>query len=215
MPLYDTKHIDSDVFLAVWRIEEDTDELYREVYLSAQDKELYHRIRNENRRKEWLTARLLTQMMLEEELSISYEDSGRPYIQNSEWHISITHKKEFVGVLLARNRRVAIDIEELSARIDKIYDYYMHPNELAQIVRNHRNFQLHLYWCAKECLIKVTGKRTLSILKDMYVHPIHPVLDSFTAEVRMEEEMVPFEMFYEKLSDDYVVVWTVDKDDAL
>lgn len=211
MPLYDTKHIDSEVILAVWRIEEDLEELKEQVYLSNADKELYNTIRNEKRRKEWLTSRLLVQLMLEEEYTISYEETGRPYILNSAWNVSITHKNEFVGVLLARNKHVAIDIEELSARIDKIYDYYMRPEELNQLVRNHRNFQLHLYWCAKECLIKITGNRTLSILNDMYVHPIHPIMDSFNAEVIVEKTTTVFELFYEKLSNDYVVVWTVDR----
>lgn len=211
MPLYDTKHIDSEVILAVWRIEEDLEELKEQVYLSNADKELYNTIRNEKRRKEWLTSRLLVQLMLEEEYTISYEETGRPYILNSAWNVSITHKNEFVGVLLARNKHVAIDIEELSARIDKIYDYYMRPEELNQLVRNHRNFQLHLYWCAKECLIKITGNRTLSILNDMYVHPIHPIMDSFNAEVIVEETTTIFELFYEKLSNDYVVVWTVER----
>lgn len=211
MPLYNTKHIDSEVILAVWRIEEDLEELKEQVYLSNADKELYNTIRNEKRRKEWLTSRLLIQSMLEEEYTISYEETGRPYILNSAWNVSITHKNEFVGVLLARNKHVAIDIEELSARIDKIYDYYMRPEELSQLVRNHRNFQLHLYWCAKECLIKITGNRTLSILNDMYVHPIHPIMDSFNAEVIVEKTTTVFELFYEKLSNDYVVVWTVDR----
>lgn len=211
MPLYNTKHIDSEVILAVWRIEEDLEELKEQVYLSNADKELYNTIRNEKRRKEWLTSRLLVQLMLEEEYTISYEETGRPYILNSAWNVSITHKNEFVGVLLARNKHVAIDIEELSARIDKIYDYYMRPEELSQLVRNHRNFQLHLYWCAKECLIKITGNRTLSILNDMYVHPIHPIMDSFNAEVIVEKTTTVFELFYEKLSNDYVVVWTVDR----
>lgn len=212
MPLYETKHIDTEVILAVWRIEEEEQELYRQVYLSEEDKLLYERMRSEKRRKEWLATRLLVQLMLEEDISISYEDSGKPYIANATWRISISHKKEFVGVILAQNNEVAIDIEELSGRIDTIYDYYMRTDELEQIVRNHRNYQLHLYWCAKECLIKITGNRTLSILNDMYVHPIHPVMNSFFADVQINEETATYEMFYEKLSNDYVVVWTLRND---
>lgn len=215
MPLYETKHINNRSILAVWRIEEDVEELRRQVYLTEPDKQLLESFSNEQRCKEWLATRLLTQMMLEEDVSISYQPTGKPYILNSDWEISITHKNEFVGIVLGKNKRVAIDIEQLSSRLDKVYDYYMRPEELYSLDRNQRNFQLHLFWCAKECLIKVANRKDLRILEDMYVHPIHIRKNKFVAEVREDTIMIPYTFYYEKLSDDYVVVWTSDTDKNL
>lgn len=215
MPLYETKHINNRSILAVWRIEEDIEELRRQVYLSKQDEQFFKSFSSEQRSKEWLTARLLTQMMLEEDVSIIYEPTGKPYILNSDWEISITHKNEFVGIVLGKNKRVAIDIEQLSSRLDKVYDYYMRPEELDSLDRNQRNFQLHLFWCAKECLVKVVNRKNLRIIEDMYVHPIHTRKNKFVAEVREDTIMIPYTFYYERLSNDYVVVWTSDTDKQL
>lgn len=215
MPLYETKHINNRSILAVWRIEEDIEELRRQVYLSKQDELFFKTFSSEQRSKEWLTARLLTQMMLEEDVSIIYEPTGKPYILNSDWEISITHKNEFVGIVLGKNKRVAIDIEQLSSRLDKVYDYYMRPEELDSLNRNQRNFQLHLFWCAKECLVKVVNRKNLRIIEDMYVHPIHTRKNKFVAEVREDTIMIPYTFYYERLSNDYVVVWTSDTDKQL
>lgn len=215
MPLYETRHINKHSILAVWRIEEGVEELRRHVYLSEKDKELFNSFSNEQRCKEWLATRLLTQLMLEEDVSIIYEPTGKPYILNSDWEISITHKNEFVGVVLGKNKRVAVDIEQLSTRLDKVYDYYMRPEELDSLDRGQRNFQLHLFWCAKECLVKVANRKDLRVIDDMYVHPIHPRKNKFVAEVREENIMIPYTLYYERLSNDYVVVWTSDTDKEL
>ncbi len=215
MPLYATKHINNRSILAVWRLEEGVEELRRQVYLSPQDEKLFSSITNEQRQREWLSTRLLTQMMLEEDVSIVYEPTGKPFIFNSEWDISITHKKEFVGIVLGKNKRVAVDIEKLTTRLDKVFDYYMRPEELESLARNHRNFQLHLFWCAKECLVKIANRKDLRVLEDMYVHPIHPRKNMFVAEVREENIMIPYTFHYERLSNDYVVVWTGDTDKVL
>lgn len=210
MPLYSTRHIDDSSVLAVWRIEEGLDELRRQVYLSEKDEELFASFTNEHRCKEWLASRLLTQMMLEEDVSISYEETGKPYILNSEWEISITHKNEFIGIVLGKNRKVAVDIELLSTRLDKVYDFFMRPEELNSLVREQRSFQMHLFWCAKECLVKIANRKGLRVLDDMYVHPINPRKNKFVAEVREDNIMIPYTFFYERLSHDYVVVWTSD-----
>lgn len=215
MPLYETRHINNRSILAVWRIEEDIEELRRQVYLTEPDKQLLESFGNGQRCKEWLATRLLTQMMLEEDVSISYEPTGKPYILNSEWEISITHKNEFVGIVLGKNKRVAIDIEQLASRLDKVYDYYMRPEELDSLDRSQRNFQLHLFWCAKECLVKVANRKDLRVLEDMYVHPIHTRKNKFVAEVREDTIMIPYTFYYERLSNDYVVVWTSDTDKNL
>ncbi|PVX49954.1 4'-phosphopantetheinyl transferase superfamily protein [Balneicella halophila] len=215
MPLYSTRHINDHSVLAVWRIEEGVDELRRQVYLSKKDEEMFATFHSEKRCKEWLASRLLTQMMLEEDVSISYEPTGKPYILNSEWEISITHKNEFIGVVLGKNRRVAVDIELLSTRLDKVYDYFLRPEELNSLVRGERSFQLHLIWCAKECLVKIANRKDLRVLEDMYVHPINPRKNKFVAEVREDNIMIPYTFFYERLSHDYVVVWTSDTEKVI
>ncbi len=215
MPLYETRHINNRCILAVWRIEEDLEELQRQVYLSEQDKELFATFTSEKRCKEWLASRLLAQMMLEEDVSIVYEPTGKPYILDSEWEISITHKNEFVGIVLGKNKRVAVDIEKLATRLDKVYDYFMSPKELESLDPYDRNFQLHLFWCAKECLVKLANNKQLKVLEDMRVHPIRSPKNKFVAEVREDEEMIPFTFHYERLSANYVVVWTGDRDKVL
>ncbi len=215
MPLYETRHINERCILAVWRIEEDLEELQRQVYLSNQDKELLRTFTSEKRCKEWLATRLLAQIMLEEDVSIVYEPTGKPHILNSEWEISITHKNEFVGIVLGKNKRVAVDIEKLSTRLDKVYDYFMSPEELESLDPYDRNFQLHLFWCAKECLVKLANKKQLKVLEDMHVNPIRSRQNKFVAEVRENGEMLPFTFYYERLSANYVVVWTGNRNKVL
>lgn len=211
MPLYATKHINNQSILAVWRIEETLDELYQRVYLSESDNTIFATLKAEKRKKEWLTSRLLLQLMLEEKLSISYEITGKPYIFNSDWDISISHKNEFVAIILGKNKQVAVDIEKLSTRLDNVYDYFMSEEEMKNLDRNHQNLQLHLHWCAKECLIKLANKKNLKLIEDIRVYPIHPRLSVFEAEVRDMEIMTSYNFHYEMLSHDYVIVWTADR----
>ena len=79
-----------------------------------QKKELYlpylSQITSESRKKEWLTVRVLLKEMLGEEKEILYTSTGRPYLSDNSYQISISHTKSFVAVALHPEMKIGIDI---------------------------------------------------------------------------------------------------------
>ncbi len=208
MPLFDTRHINKDSILAVWKIEETIEELESQVVLLRSDKEVFDGISQEKRKKEWLASRILAQRMLNEEVSIIYDTRGKPLIQGTYWEISISHKDEYVGIILGRGQEVAIDIEHLSKRLDKVYRKFIREDEFKQISRISRGLQIHLHWCIKECLLKLAGRKDIKPLIEMCVDPIDLKQPHFYGETREYHGVRRYEFTVDYLTNNYIAVWS-------
>lgn len=198
--------------IALWKIEENSESLLKELDLKPKEQKIYSRFRVENRKQEWLAVRLLTKTIFGEYVKIKYSKRGRPKLKKLDWNISISHKNEFVGVILGRNMRLALDIELLSDKVEKISNKFLTETEIVNIDKNDRNFQLHLLWCAKECLLKLTGKPNLDFKKNFYIHPIKTNQKFFWGEIRPDtKSFQKSKIYYEKINNNYVLTWSLMK----
>jgi phosphopantetheinyl transferase len=62
-------------------------------------------------------------------LEIDYNANGKPFLVNSKEYISISHSRNFIGILKAPFD-VGLDIEEINERITKIKNRFLNEDEL-------------------------------------------------------------------------------------
>src|SRR5438552_973106 len=130
MPLIFNKK-EKDIQLAIWRMDEDADELLKKGILSQMDIERVNSFQSIARKKEWICTRLLLkQLMPQHPSSIIYDENGKPRLENSLAHISVSHTKNFVGVILSEKHPVGIDLELIHPRIEKIVHRFISPEDL-------------------------------------------------------------------------------------
>lgn len=126
--------------------------------------------RQRERRAEQL---LLTAMMGgEASYTIDHEPSGKPFLTSHHSphttplpHISISHTRGFVTILLSDDSQVGVDIEYRSDRVERIARRFIHPDEKADTID-----EKLLLWSAKEAVYKLFSDDRLAFF-DMRVLP--------------------------------------------
>jgi 4'-phosphopantetheinyl transferase EntD len=155
MPLFLT-HIQDNYQWGVWKIDECIEELLamfpnqkRERY----EQEIQHFV-SMHRRLEWLSIRVLLYILLGEEKDIRYRSTGKPYLPDYSYYISISHTRRYAAIILSSVTEVSIDIEQYGERIRQVAHKFMHPDEQPSIYLNSDVWSLLLHWSAKEVMFK-------------------------------------------------------------
>ena len=120
-----------------------------------------------------------------ESLVLVQNDRNRPYFQNSEWHISLTHSYPYVAAACSPEKRIGIDLEKPGRNIEKIAPRFLCPAELAKW-KDTSNL-LTLAWSAKESIYKAVGKPGLSFQKEMEIFDFNQNLCK--AQISTKEEI--------------------------
>ena len=143
--------------LGFWEISETTDQLL--ALLQPKDEELisYLQFRNELRKREWLAARLLLKQMTGSNASIAYDPTGKPLLQGSAGHISISHSSNCVVIYYHQQQHPGIDIELITRNVERASRKFLSPAELIDCTVNDlpSNREMMLRWCAKEAVFKM------------------------------------------------------------
>lgn len=189
-----TKEIAPDVFLGLWRMEEDTsrDDCPQEVastlgsFCARRQQEVSS------------TYSLLHAMTGEKGLLIQHDPSGKPSIDG--WNISISHTKGYVAIILSHNRNVAIDVECISPRVNKIASRFLRPDEKAPDLLSRL-----VHWCAKETMYKYFSGQRLGF-DEMRVRPF-PLNISSKIEAENMKTSELLNVHY-VCDDEYVMTWS-------
>ncbi len=120
-----------------------------------------------------------------ESLVLVQNDRNRPYFQNSEWHISLTHSYPYVAAACSPEKRIGIDLEKPGRNIEKIAPRFLCPAELAKW-KDASNL-LTLAWSAKESIYKAVGKPGLSFQKEMEIFDFNQ--NPCKAQISTKEEI--------------------------
>ena len=171
MPLHSHKEIASGGEIGIWQIQEEESFFLEQLQLSQVEEEQIQRIKG-RRKLEWLAGRYLLHKMSGRSIrGICLKDEyGKPYLENSPYHISISHSHDMAAVIAAP-QRVGIDIQFIVEKIDRIAHKFMRPEELESLKASTRLEQLHIYWGAKESLYKAYGRRLLDFREHIAITP--------------------------------------------
>lgn len=212
MPLVKHAQINETCQLALWKITEELGTLLDVVSLTDAEQAKIESFGSISRKKEYVTTRILLRRLLGDGIRIENNEEGKPFLINSDFDISISHSKEYVGIMVGQNYDLALDIEYLSDRVYRITKKFLSSDEMSNISETEKQLHIYQHWCAKECLIKLYGKKDVLLISELKIHPFSPYQDSFSGEVVRTDFSNKFDFQYEKF-DSYLMVWCCQKRD--
>lgn len=200
------KKIGRGAYIGLWQIDEDLEKLVSGIDLDEEEKKTFAAFKSDQRKKQWLAYRhLLKEMTSERGLKIHYSKEGKPYIPGSVSGISVSHTDEYAAVIIAENAEAGIDIELPKPRILKIRNRYLHPEE-DKFISDGDIEELTLYWCAKEALYKLNGRKNIDFKSQLKIEKKRDrKMKGWLCESEKEEA---FDIFSERI-DDLICVYVI------
>lgn len=190
---------DDNAIMGIWKMEENLTELESMYEVKEAEMPVYYAFRNDRRRKEWLTVRILLRTLLGREVEICYHPSGKPYLKDESFFISITHTIGFVGVRLAHHP-VALDMEYYSKRVLHLIPRFVSVEELQYINPDYDVEMALVMWSAKETLFKLFDISDVAFDEHLFVSDLkygdkgvfkgRVEKDGFYAEVKLKFEII-------------------------
>ena len=167
MPLFYQQNINATTKMAIWSIAEPLDFFEQKVSSTVQ-------ITHPTKKVQHLAARFLLQNLIPEldSKSIKYATHGKPYIDNSHLHFSISHCNGYAACIVSSKDPVGMDIELIGDRVGKVAHKFLHPSELGKIQLLHKEDQLKqmtFVWAAKEAMYKMNEKLGVDFSKNLIV----------------------------------------------
>ncbi len=129
------------------------------------------KLASEHRKREFLGVRLALKALLGKELVVIYNEDGKPFLSDKSFHISISHSKNWIAVLVHPSLEIGIDIECPSPKIEKVYTRFLSELEQQEIYIENDPRKLHLAWSVKEALYKIIGKEAVDFSKQLRILP--------------------------------------------
>jgi 4'-phosphopantetheinyl transferase len=169
MPLEKIDSINSHTW-ALWKIEEN------ETFLTNQldpFEKIPETISNSQKRLEWLAGRLLVKKLMEINhlpfQGVTKNEFGKPFLKGNDYQLSLSHSYPYVAALIHSTNSVGIDLEQPKPKLLRIAPRVLDANELRDAGED---LTKHcIYWCAKETLIKVYGKKDLTFAEHLKISP--------------------------------------------
>src|ERR1700743_3916980 len=126
------KQVNDDTEFAIWKIEEQAEDLYSQLQLKDDEKAYYEKLRASKRNLHWLGARVLLRKMLrtDEYIDCKVDAHGKPYLVNLPYHISLSHSFDYAAVMISKSP-VGIDIEQVKDKVERIAQKFMREEEMA------------------------------------------------------------------------------------
>ncbi len=193
------KHIHG-VRCGIWRVTETMEELLA-LLPNGEDvwQEAQIRFKHDARRKEWIAVRVLLYAMLGEVRKIVYADSGAPELQDSEAHISISHTTGYVCVALSEQKRMGVDIEQCSDRVERVKSRFVREDEELSTLT-----QLLVAWSAKEAVYKLLQRSAVDFLEHLRIGNLAEADEGqFVLTYQSEDERMECDVTY-RVFDDFV-----------
>lgn len=171
MPVIYNKDIDDRTKLAVWKIEEGEEELLSGLQLKQHELDFIASLSSGKRLHQWLSTRFLLRTMLNtsDYIDSRMDEHGKPYLFNSDYHISLSHSYDYAAVMIGKDRSVGVDIERIKTKIHRIQQKFLSPPELAQPGIKDNTAALYVCWCVKEAVYKWYGKKGLEFRKHIHI----------------------------------------------
>ena len=180
MAVVNIREVYPGVSLGLWQMDESPEQLF-DLYphLLPYRSSLDNKYKNDGRKLEFLAIRALMYEMLRVNgaskglLShagdFTHNGQGKPLFRG--YHVSISHTKGYAALILSKKSEVAVDIEYMSDRVERITSKFLRKDERADSL----DAKL-VHWCAKETVFKLFSEENL-LFEDMRVKPFDTMAD--------------------------------------
>ena len=203
------KIVENDATIAIWEITETVPELLDLLHNKKTYSADLTKFTTEKRKKEWLATRILVETICGKDKIVAYNDKGKPYLTDNSFHISISHTSNFVAVIAHASREVGIDIEQISDRICRLKERFLHKEDLLHINSVQETIHLLLYWSAKEVLFKMMNEENVDFTEHLRIFPFTPqTTGTFFGKEMRTKQQENYNFAY-CIKDSFVLVWSV------
>lgn len=205
--LFRSQNLPNGALCGIWKIEESIELLRANLSSDTLSDVRFANIKNKVRQQEWLAVRCLLKELCKEEKQVLYTATGRPYVSDSSFHLSISHTKGYASVLLHPTCEVGIDIEQRSERAMKLKERFLNSSEISFLGEAEEAIQSTICWSAKETLFKIMDAEEVDFIRHLHINPF-TVSDSgsFTAiETRTPKNQKYIVQYH--LFPDFVLTW--------
>ena len=180
MAVVNIREVYPGVSLGLWQMDESPEQLF-DLYphLLPYRSSLDDKYKNDGRKLEFLAIRALMYEMLRVNgaskglLShagdFTHNGQGKPLFRG--YHVSISHTKGYAALILSKKSEVAVDIEYMSDRVERIASKFLRKDERADSL----DAKL-VHWCAKETVFKLFSEENL-LFEEMRVRPFDTMSD--------------------------------------
>lgn len=206
MPLLDYIQSEDNLQLATWDLQESKVALEK-LYNLAEDNN--YQILTEKRQIEYLGKKLCLQH-LGISNALAYDTNGKPFLQNSNQNISISHSGSKVSVAISY-KEMGLDIQAYQNKkmlgISKKFIALEEERWLCK-KKNVENY-LHLIWGAKESIYKIKGKSAVRFSHHLQVAAFE-YNDNYESSFScwfVEKSVFTRYTAHYKMLDNYFLVW--------
>ena len=186
--------------LYLWNINENEKDLENGVVTNSLRRRL-SKIKSEEFRRGILSVRHLMKAANIQEDDLYYSVDGAPNLKSGE-NISISHSKNFSGIVIGKNR-VGIDIESFRKKILNISLKFLNEKEKFAIGEMDK---LTLIWTAKESIYKAFRTPGISFSKQLYIYGINDREKKAYGKLEYKDQSKLYEISYIKLGLNYITI---------
>ena len=187
MALVKLVRINDSSFWAAWKIEEAAADLAAYTQLSATNLAEWHTIRHPRKSLEWLANRAALAAILNKVglpvPGLYKDEQGKPYLVNEAYHISLANSYPYGVAMVHTHELIGIDIEPPSDKLLRTQHKFLSLAE--REAAGNRLPNLCAYWCIKEALYKLHGRKLLSFKDQIRVGSL-----CFEKNIRAEAEII-------------------------
>jgi phosphopantetheinyl transferase len=205
MPLVKSEMTGVESAWGLWEINETEQELSFLAMESCPDD-----IVAPSKRREFLAGRSLIKTLIEkvggEYTGIRKDEQGKPFLKDHKHEISLSHSSPYVAAQVHLGSPVGIDIEQPKEKLLRVA-----PRVLSETEEKDAGNDIvkHcVYWCAKEAMYKIHGKRGLHFNNQLNLDPfVLKKSGQLTGYIRTNGIQTVVTLEY-VAREDYVLVYT-------
>lgn len=209
LPINYQQNINDTTQLGVWEINETE-------YFFLQKLPFHQPVNHPHKRLQHLAGRYLLQYLFPDfpTALIEIADTRKPFLREEQFHFSISHCGNFAAAIVSTNYRVGIDIELITARVEKIKHKFLHADELIdwkidQLDDAKRVETLTLLWSCKEAMFKWWGRGDVDFSEVMRIQS-DPIQTKGFLKARFTKNEIDQELILSyRLNNLLSLVWVV------
>jgi 4'-phosphopantetheinyl transferase EntD len=217
MPIVYQHNINESTKLAVWHITE-PDYFFLEKVPNKKD------VSHPHKRLQHLAGRYLLPVLFDdfplEEILIA--DTRKPFLENEQYHFSISHCGDYAAAIASKNERVGIDIELVTPKIERVKHKFVNEDEMLFLNDEYKAFLeqfgmreklemefLTMLWSAKESIFKWYGSGQMDFKQHMQLNGavVFTENDFIALPFLFMKEYMRYFTIHARIFDDLVLAW--------
>lgn len=166
--IFHKKNINTQIY--VWKMNSSYENQIKNPLLNLNELISVKKLKNEKRKKEFLSSRIALKNIFNKELELKHHKSGKPFIKEAK-HLSISHSSNFLAIAFGEVN-IGIDIEKPDNRIVRLMPKILSEIEFIEFKKEPSIDLACKLWGAKEAILKYVGDRNLNYKEDIKVEKI-------------------------------------------